>query len=150
MDAAEGRLRDYLRALKPEARALLAAELERAQLRGEDPPGAAFIREALRDTAREAGRKPPHVGNLQRLFFAPLEPFLVDDAPERRHQGGIPRACLDPIWNWIGRDLVPKETKTYSDQVQLLLAANENNGAEQVVRAFQDLAEQRLRERFLS
>jgi hypothetical protein len=149
-EAAKERLRDYLRALKPEARALLAAELERAQLRGEDPPGAAFIREALRDATCEAGRKLPHVGNLQRLFFAPLEPFLVDDAPERRHQGRIPRACLDPIWNWIGRDLMPKETKTYSDQVQLLLAANEKNGAEQVVRAFQDLTEQRLRECFLS
>src|SRR5947209_1800325 len=149
-DAAKERLRDYLRALKPEARALLAAELERAQLRGEDPPSAAFIREALRDATREAGRKLPHVANLQRLFFAPLEAFLVDDAPERRLQGRISRSCLDPIWNWISRDLMPKETKTYSDQVQLLLAANEKNGVEQVVRAFQDLTEQRLRECFLS
>ena len=37
------KLRQYLRELKPEARALLAAELERALLRGEEPPGAALI-----------------------------------------------------------------------------------------------------------
>ena len=57
-----------------------------------------------------------------------------------------PRACLDPIWNWICRDLMPQEARTYIEQVQLLLAANEKNGAEQVARAFQDLAEQRMRE----
>src|SRR3954453_9667170 len=104
-DAAKDRLRDYLRELKPEARALLAAELERAQLRGEDPPGAAFILQALRDTARRDGPTPPRVGNPQAVFFAALEPFLVDDAPERKHRGRIPRACLDPIWTFICRDL---------------------------------------------
>jgi hypothetical protein len=148
-EAAKERVRDYLRELKPEARALLAAELERAQLRGEDPPGAAFILEALRDATRATSRKLPRVGNPQQLFFAPLEPFLVDHATERRLQGRISPSYLDPIWNWISRDLMPKETKTYSDQVQLLLAASEKNGAEQVARAFQDAAEQRLRECFL-
>jgi len=139
-------LRQYLRELKPEARELLASELERAQLRGESPPGAASILAALRSEARSDGRKLPRVGNPQRLFFAPFEPFLVDDAPERRHPGRIARVCLDPIWNWLCRDLMPQEAKTYSDQVSLLLAANEKNGAEQVARAFQDLVEARVRE----
>ena len=39
-----------------------------------------------------------------------------------------------------------REARTYTDQVQMLLAANEKNGAEQVARAFQDLVEQRLQE----
>ena len=148
--AAKERLREYLRELKPEARSMLASELERAQLRGESPPGASVILEALRDGARREKRTLSRVGNPQRLFFAPLEPFLVDDAPERKHRGRIARACLDPIWHWISRDLMPKEAKSYSDQVQLLLAANEKNGADQVARAFQDFTEQRLRECFLS
>ena len=117
-------------------------------MRGEGLPGAAFILQALRDTARRDGPTPPRVGNPQRLFFAPLEPFLVDDAPERKHRGRIPRACLDPIWTFICRDLMPKEAKKYIEQVQLLLAGNEKNGAEQVARAFQDATEQRLRECF--
>jgi hypothetical protein len=141
------KLRQYLRELKPEARALLAAELERAQLRGENPPGASMILEELRAEARESNRKqPPRLGNPQRLFFAPIDPFLVDDSPERKHRGRISRACLDPIWSWICRDLVPAEAKAYADQVSLLLATNEQKGAEQVARAFQDLVEQRLRE----
>ena len=71
------RLREFLRELKPAARTLLATELERAMLRGEDPPGASFILDELRSEARNSGRKMPRVGNAQRLFFAPLEPFLA-------------------------------------------------------------------------
>jgi len=140
------RLRQFLRELKPEARALLAAELERAMMRGEEPPGASFILDELRSDARNAGRKLPRVSNPQRLFFAPLEPFLVDDSPERKHRGRICRANLEPIWEWICRDLMPQESKTYADQVNMLLGANRKEGADQLVRTFQDLVEQRLRE----
>jgi len=140
------KLRQYLRELKPEARALLAAELERAVLSGTEPPGASAILEQLRAETRRDGRRLPRVGNPQRLFFAPVEPFLVDDRPERKHRGRISRVCLGPMWEWISRDLMPDEAKTYLDQVSLLLAANEKNGAEQVARAFQDLTEQRMRE----
>jgi hypothetical protein len=140
------KLREYLLELRPEARALLASELERALLRGEAPPGASAILEQLRKTARREGRKLPRIGNPQRLFFAAVEPFLVTDIPERKHVGRIARASLDPIWRWICRDLMLREARTYSDQVQLLLAANEKNGADQLARAFQDMAEQRLRE----
>ncbi|MGB9365609.1 MAG: hypothetical protein WCE79_06320 [Xanthobacteraceae bacterium] len=141
-----GKLRQYLLELKPEARALLASELERALLRGEAPPGASAILGHLRKTARREGRKLPRAGNPQRLFFTAVEPFLVDDGPERKHLGRIARASLDPLWKWICRDLMLREARSYSDQVQLLLAANEKGGADQVARAFQNLAEQRLRE----
>jgi hypothetical protein len=140
------KLRQYLRELKPEARALLAAELERAALSGTEPPGASAILEELRAAARREGRRLPRVGNPQRLFFMPVEPFLVDDRPERKHRGRISRVCLGPMWEWISRDLMPDESKTYVDQVSMLLAASEKNGAEQVARAFQDLTEQRMRE----
>src|ERR1041385_3430775 len=144
------KLRQYLLELKPEARALLVSERERGELRGEAPPGAAAILEQLRAATRRGGRKLPRVGNPQRLFFAVIEPFLVDAASTTKHRGRIPRASLDPIWGWIRRDLMLREARTYTEQVQMLLAANEKNGAEQVARAFQDLVEQRLQECFLS
>lgn len=141
------KLRQYLRELTPEARALLVTELERALARGDNPPGASLILGELRGEAQDTGRKmPPRLANPQRLFFAPIEPFLVDDSPERKHRGRISRACLDPIWSWISRDLMPQEAKAYTDQVGMLLAANEQKGAEQVARAFQDFAESRMRE----
>jgi hypothetical protein len=143
------KLRLYLRELAPEAKALLAAELERAVLRGEPPPGAEMILEELRSEARDFGRAGPRPGNPQRLFLSPLEPFLVDDVG-RKHRGRIPRTSLDPIWNWVCRDLAPQEAKAYIDQVTVLIGANQKKGAEQVARAFQDLAEQRMRETLLN
>ena len=144
------KLRKYLSELKPEARALLAAELERALLRGDEPPGAALILEQLRSDARSAGRKMPRPGNPQRLFFVPLEPFLVDDAPARKHRGRVARAALDPIWNWLCRDLAPQDAPTYVEQVTILIGASEKKGAEQVARAFQDLIESRMREALIA
>lgn len=140
------KLRKYLSELTPEARALLAAELERALARGEDPPGAALILEQLRGEVRGTTRKLPRPGNPQRLFFAPLEPFLVDDTPTRKHRGRVARACLDPLWTFVCRDLAPQDAKTYVEQVTILIGANERKGAEQVARAFQDLIEARMRE----
>lgn len=139
------KLRQYLRELTPEAKSLLAAELERALLRGEPPPGAEMILEELRNEARAGGRKLPRPGNPQRLFLAPLEPFLVDDVA-RKHRGRIPRSSLEPIWNWVCGELAPQEAKAYIEQVTLLLGANEKKGAAEVARAFQDLVEQRMRE----
>src|SRR3712207_2444775 len=93
------RLRAYLRDLSPNARALLMAELERGLLRGADLPAAELVLQELRREARESAR-PKRPGNLQRLFFQPLEPFLVDDSTQV-HPGRIARAALEPFWDWI-------------------------------------------------
>lgn len=132
------RLRQFLRDLKPDAQALLIAELERSLLRGEEETGAELVLQELRRFARESGRSSPRAGNLPRLFFQPLEPFLVDDAATHKHPGRIARVSLDPIWTWIGRDLLPGEVKAATEQVAKAVAANDSKKAETVTRAFQD------------
>jgi len=132
------RLRQFLRDLKPDAQALLIAELERSLLRGEEETGAELVLQELRRFARESGRPSPRAGNLPRLFFQPLEPFLVDDAATHKHPGRIARVSLDPIWTWIGRDLLPGEVKAATEQVSRAVAANDSKKAEEVARAFQD------------
>lgn len=132
------RLRQFLRQLKPEAQAMLIAELERSLLRGEETTGAELVLQELRRFARESGRPSPRAGNLARLFFQPLEPFLVDDAATHKHPGRIARVSLDPIWTWIGRDLLPGEVKAGTEQVARAHAANDSGKAEEIARAFQD------------
>jgi hypothetical protein len=56
------RLREYLRNLKPEARAMLIAELERAQLRGDDMTGSELVLEELRRTIRAEAQQVPRHG----------------------------------------------------------------------------------------
>jgi hypothetical protein len=143
------RLRQYLGELQPSARTMLAAELERALLRGEEVAGASFILEELRRDLRGSATPitptAPRASHPQRLFYAPLTPFLIDQT-DRRYLGRVSRACLDPVWRWLCRDVMPAEAKSYSDEITLLLAADDVSGAEQVARTFQDVVLERLRE----
>lgn len=132
------RLRGFLRELKPEARALLLAELERTTLRGEEFPAAAMIMDELRRTVRGASRQIKRIGNPSRLVFVPLEPFLVDHTPELLHRGRIPRSCLAPLWEWICRELIPGEARAFSEQVSHALVTGDKVTSHRVVRAFQD------------
>ncbi|MGE3987165.1 hypothetical protein [Pseudorhodoplanes sp.] len=139
------RLRQYLRDLSPEARALLMTELERGVLRGEDMPGAELVLQELRRDARDNAR-PKRPGNLARLFFQPLEPILVDESGTHCHPGRVPRTVLDPVWEWICRDLMPGEAKAVTDQVALAFQNGDAPRAEQLARAFQDRAVVRIEE----
>ncbi len=138
------RLRTYLRELGPEARAMLIAALERGAPGGEELPGAELILQELRKAISAHDAAPVNVGDAQRLFFEPFAPFLVDDRPERRHRGRISQSAIEPIWTWLTRDLVAVEAKAYSEQVGRMLQAGDKNAADQLVRAFQDRALQRI------
>jgi len=140
------KLRTFLRDLTPDARALLLAEIERSEQRGEPIPAAEFLLQELRGDARPPGREADRATMPARLFFAPLDPFVVDDAPDRPHRGRVSRVCLDPIWQWISRDLMPSETKGYSDQVARGLLTNDKATSERLARAFQDQAVQRIQQ----
>ena len=104
-EAAE-KLRAYLRELKPGARALLIAELERGLLHGTSPAGAELVLSELRRSLREGQYKSALFGDPARLFFQPLEPFLVDYGPDHKHRGRIARSALEPLWLWISNTLM--------------------------------------------
>jgi hypothetical protein len=140
------RLRDYLRTLKPEARAMLVTELERGMLRGDEAAGNEFVLQELRRTIRAAGQAVPRIGDAARLFFAPLEPFLIDDGADHKRVGRLARVSLEPIWEWIGRDLMPAEAKALCDDINRALVADDGVKAELLTRALHERAIQRIKE----
>jgi hypothetical protein len=144
------RLRDYLRTLRPEARAMLVAELERGLLRGEESAGSDLILQELRRTIRAAGQPVTRIGNAARLFFAPVEPFLIDDAADHKRAGRLARVSLEPIWGWIGRDLIPAEAKALSEDINRALLDDDRTKAEQLTRALHDRALRRIKEAIAS
>jgi hypothetical protein len=144
------RLRDYLRTLKPEARAMLIAELERGLLRGEESAGSDLILQELRRTVRAAGQPVTRIGDAARLFFAPVEPFLTDDAADHKRAGRLARVSLEPIWEWIGRDLMPAEAKALTEDINRALLADDRLKAEQLTRALHDRALLRMRDAIAS
>src|SRR5665213_4526496 len=140
------RLREFLRDLKPGARALLIAELERNLLRGDGDAGAELILTELRRSFRDGASKSQRIGDPARLFFQPLEPFLVDDTPDHKHRGRVARSALEPIWLWISNTVMQEEAKSYSDQVERALLSSDSDKAEQLARGFQDRAVMRMEE----
>jgi hypothetical protein len=140
------RLREYLRTLKPEARSMLIQELERGLLRGEGDPGNQFVLEELRRAARAEAQTVPRIEDAAQLFFMPFEPFLVDGPADHRRMGRIARVSLDPIWHWIGRDLIPAEAKALSEDINRALLADDRAKADGLVRALHDRAQQKMRE----
>src|SRR5664279_5415366 len=106
------RLRQLLCELSPAARALLIGELERSLLRGGGAPGTdlslhELLLQELRRVLRDQREGAPRIGNSARLFFKPLEPFLVDDRDDCNHPGRIARSSLEMLWTWVRRDLLP-------------------------------------------
>ena len=140
------RLRQYLRELKPAARSVLIGELERGLLRGDDAPaaspvlGASLVLHELRLVIREQRDGSPRLGSAARLFFVPLEPFIVDDLAEHKHPGRVSHNVLEQLWTWIRRDLLPEEAKAFTEGVNDALLAGNQPQAEQLARAFQDRA----------
>ena len=132
------RLRQYLRDLSPGARSLLIGELERCVLRGDEVAGADLILQELRRVVREQRDGSPRINNSARLLFKPLEPFLVDDRGDHRHPGRIARASLESLWNWVKRDLMPKDANAMADEVGEAMLAGDHAKVDRLARAFQD------------
>ena len=137
------RLREFLRELKPGARALLVAELERGLLNGNDTSGAELILSELRRGLREGTDEAPRVDDHVRLFFRPVEPFVVDDVLDHKHLGRIARPMLGAIWRWLSDTVMRAEAAAYGIAIRDALLAD-NEKCEQLVRAFQDAAVSRM------
>ena len=125
---------------------MLVAELERALLRGEQAAGSELILEELRQAIRTAGHPVSRIGDAAGLFFSPLEPFLIDDAADHKRSGHIARVSVEPIWAWLGRDLMPAEAKALGEDINRALYNDDRVKAEQLTRALHDRAVMRIRE----
>jgi hypothetical protein len=137
------RLRQFLRELAPPARALLIGELERSLLRGEEAAGSdvslhELLLHELRGIARDQRVGQPRISNAARLFFKPLEPFLVDDRGDHNHPGRVARCALEPLWTWIRRDLLPVDANALIAEVSDALLVCDEPKANRIIRAFQD------------
>jgi hypothetical protein len=131
------RIEDYLQRLTPLARGSLLIELERLEVSGNEIPGSTEILARLRAEFPKDASSQNRGNNPTRYFFAPLEPLLVDGAPEHANSGRIQRGSLSPIWEWISRDLLPKMTRDYMSEISGLIAADDLRKARQAATAFQ-------------
>lgn len=136
-------LRGYLRQLTPQIRAKLLAELERLRQSGGDMPGADMIITELRaEAVLDKPDKPelPQLDHAARHFFVVLEPYLVEQPPERVTVGRVSRNALHGIWEWITRELMASMARDYTKDMKQFLANGRTHEAEQAMLAFQNKA----------
>jgi hypothetical protein len=105
-------------------------------------PGSEALLEKLRAEFRKgetdkSGHTNVRVAHPSRYFFMPLEPLLVNGAPEHANSGRILRGSLAPIWEWITRDLLPTMARDYVNQMKGLITADKQREAKQIAIAFQ-------------
>ncbi len=131
------RIWEFLQRLSPMTRSCLLAELERLELCGVDMPGSADIQAKLRVEFRKDGSTHGRAGDPARLFFAPMEPLLVDAEPDHENFGRISRGSLSPIWEWISRDLLPTMSRDYIEAINKLITADKHKEAQRTATAFQ-------------
>jgi hypothetical protein len=129
------RIQEFLQRLTPMTRGNLLTELERLEICGDEMPGSAEILAKLRAEFRSDGSAQNR--NPSRYFFAPLEPVLVDSAPEHTNCGRVQRGSLATIWEWINRDLLPTMARDYVKKVEESIATDNPREARQVASTFQ-------------
>ncbi len=144
------RIQEYLQRLTPQARSNLLTELERLEVCGSEIPGSAEILARLRAEFRKSGQTHERVPNPSRYFFMPLEPLLIDGAPEHANSGRILRGSLAPIWECINRDLLPTMARDYVDGMKALIAADNQREARKVAATFQTKVVKYLENTFAS
>jgi hypothetical protein len=144
------KLQAYLQRLTPLARSNLLTELERLEICGTEIPGSADILTKLRGEFRKNGQPHERVPNPARYFFMPLEPLLIDGAPEHANSGQILRGSLTPIWECINRDLLPTMARDYVEAMKALIAADNQREARRVAATFQTKVVKYLENTFAS
>jgi len=131
------RVRDYLAQLVAPARRHLLAEIERLQAHGQTVPGASQILAELRAEFRATSGTNYRQGNPSRYFYQPLEPLFVDRTPGQANAGQISRESLASIWEWIGDVALTTMARDYTEEMKLLIAADNRHDATKVAHAFQ-------------
>jgi len=131
------RIHEFLRRLTPLTRSSLLTELERLEMCESEMPGSEEILATLRAEFRKDGSPQSRPANPFRYFFEPLEPLLVDGAPEHPNSGRIQRGSLPPVWEWISRDLLRTMAGDYVDAINKAVAADNQREARRIAAAFQ-------------
>jgi hypothetical protein len=135
------RLKEYLAQLPPQSLALLMREYERAIEQGQDVTVATFVLEELRKIVRAPGEDArARTEDPARQLFLPLEPFLVDGNVSVR-PGQIRRASLLSVWQWLGREGAPDETREFEAALSVATTASE---VDRAARKFQAIAAEKI------
>lgn len=92
-----------------------------------------LIISTARRLAREGRVTLVRFPDAKRLFFRPLEPFLVDGSTGRKQRARVERSSLDAIYFWLSRDLIPGRFGDEFAALDRRLREGDTEAAEQAI-----------------
>lgn len=108
------KIRDVLQQLPESTVAALRHAVKEALSLDDEDPFYRLLQDALQMIEPPAPpAPPPRPLNPSRLFFKPLERFLIDEKPYQKTSGRIWRGALQPIWNWIENSIADDEIRLF-------------------------------------
>src|SRR5215212_390380 len=75
------------------------------------------ILRALRPQLKGSGSRTRRVPTPQRLFCRPFEDLLISGERKTKQKGRIARSSVDPIWQWLARDLMRERHRRLSSSL---------------------------------
>jgi len=122
-DQLETKLKTYLSSLSPKAVEALVRNLERAKVQKDADPNIQLILSAAVTLLRKPRPVMPDMpggeqrrGQIERMFFSPLDDFLINEVLPNRQEGRIFRGMLDRVWKWLGRDVMAADVRMVLEQ----------------------------------
>lgn len=116
-DAIAEELARFLSEVPSAAREKLHRRIESACLNGEVRPEYTLILNALKALPDETETEIDPEKTPRDLFFESVEPFVTKwPDSEKKQRGRIPETALAPIWEWLRRDLAPKEIGPHEER----------------------------------
>ncbi len=119
-------LREFLTDLPPQAAVKLMDAVESGTLPAKH---LGLPIEEIRDSlapalAKMTGKRDGTLTDL-RLFTAPFEDFLFDGERKEKEAGLIPRSSVEPMWNWITKELIPDTLPSMLARVETHIASGD-------------------------
>jgi hypothetical protein len=111
------KVRAYMEALSPNARAMLVRAIRSSAHRDSEIPADILLAavEGLEldldphEPAASTAGDPSWREKIETVFFEPVQPLCVAAALPTKQAGRVHRASLGPIWTWMIRDVLPRD-----------------------------------------
>ena len=121
--AIEQKIKVYLDSLGPKAITALVRNLEKGGAAKGNDLGLSLVLSAAQEILRskegvieDIAPAVPRRANIQRMFFSPLNDFLIAEHLPNRQEARINRDVLQKVWTWLARDILPGDCKLVTAQ----------------------------------
>lgn len=137
-------LQDLLGQLPDDKAVPLAAAIEMDRVKGQHNMPYEDILDGLRPVLAKSKLPPLRVPTPMRVFCEVFEDLIYVGVSRKKQRGRIDRNSLNPIWNWLGQDLISDMHGNLTGKLKTHIIASEKEKRDAVVAQLHEAAAEAL------